>query len=166
MSVQTTLRILEMPEELTPPDITFHFETKCTLTGRRSLKNFLNNLFWIEKQPFAGLTYIFCSDEYLLEINRTYLKHDFYTDIITFDMSDLTMKRSLRPTIGEIYISVDRVRENAKTHNTTFSNELHRVIFHGALHLCGYKDKTKSDSAKMRAAEGKYLARYRSTWNI
>ena len=102
------------------------------------------------------MNYIFCSDEYLLEVNNNFLQHDFYTDIITFDLS--LSKTS--PTIGEIYISVDRVKENAITHKTSFELELHRVIFHGALHLCGYKDKTKKDALLMRDKEEDCLSMY------
>ncbi len=101
------------------------------------------------------MTYIFCSDEYLLQINREHLKHDFYTDIITFDLSETG-----RQTIGEIYISIDRVREDAGYLGVTIKEELHRVIFHGALHLCGYKDKTPKHARQMRAAEDRCLAAY------
>ena len=98
---------------------------------------------------------MFCSDEYLLRINRDYLQHDYYTDIITFDLSEPG-----GPVQGEIYISVDRVRDNAKELAVSIQKELHRVIFHGVLHLCGYTDKTKQDQARMRALEEKYLDLY------
>jgi rRNA maturation RNase YbeY len=97
---------------------------------------------------------VFCSDRELLKINRTFLKHDFYTDIITFDLSE---SKTIQ---GEIYISVDRVRDNARKLETTFNSELHRVIFHGALHLCGYKDKDKQSRLKMRVREEYYLNQY------
>ena len=155
MSVQTTLRILEMPSELTDTSITFHFAVPCTLRNRKALKDFLLRFFKTEKRSLGTLSYIFCSDDYLLEINRTYLKHDFFTDIITFDLSPDRSRLD-----GEIYISVDRVKENAQSHLTTFPEELHRVIFHGALHLCGHKDKTKADAAAMRTAENKLLKAY------
>lgn len=97
------------------------------------------------------MNYIFCSDKRILEINRQFLKHDYYTDIITFDLSE-------SPKItAEIYISLDRVRDNAKTQATTLQSELHRVIFHGALHLCGYGDKTKEEVKIMRGKEEMYL---------
>lgn len=102
-----------------------------------------------------SLTYIFCSDEYLLEINRSHLKHNYYTDIITFDLSETP-----EAITGEIYISTDRVRDNAETLCVTLKEELHRVIFHGALHLCGYKDKTPKDAKAMRAAEDRSLHAY------
>lgn len=88
-------------------------------------------------------------------MNRTYLNHDFYTDIISFDLSEPGSG-----VTGEIYISIDRVRENASLHSATFKAEIHRVIFHGALHLCGYKDKTRPQIALMRKKEAQYLASY------
>ena len=102
------------------------------------------------------LNYVFCSDDRVLEINRQFLAHDFFTDIITFELSDNEY------TNGEIYISTDRVRDNAKALKVSVVAELHRVIFHGALHLCGYKDKTGKDEALMRKKEDEYLKRYKS----
>jgi rRNA maturation RNase YbeY len=99
--------------------------------------------------------YIFCSDDYLLEINQQHLQHDFYTDIITFGLSDPG-----QPINAEVYISIDRVRENARKFHTPVNQELHRVIFHGALHLCGYKDKRRKDQVLMREMEDKYLHLY------
>jgi probable rRNA maturation factor len=136
--------------------VTFHQLTKVNLHNRKALKAFVPQLFKKEGKTFASLTYIFCSDEYLLEVNKNFLQHDFYTDIITFDLSE--SKSS--PTIGEIYISVDRVKENAITHESSFELELHRVIFHGVLHLCGYKDKTKKDALLMRDKEDDCLSMY------
>ena len=133
----------------------FFLEQNISLTRRGTLKEFIENLFVKEKKKLIELTYIFCSDEYLLQINRTHLKHDYYTDIITFDLSE-----SPKATIGEIYISIERVRENAAKLGVSIKEELHRVIFHGALHLCGYKDKTKSEEIKMRQAEERYLSAY------
>ena len=102
------------------------------------------------------ISIIFCSDEYLLEINKQHLNHNYFTDIITFD---LTPKNEKEIT-SELYISTDRVKHNAKDYNTTISNELHRVIFHGILHLCGFKDKSKKDTVLMRAKEQEYLSLY------
>jgi probable rRNA maturation factor len=136
--------------------VTFHQLTKVNLQNRKALKGFIPQLFKKEGKLFESINYIFCSDEYLLKVNNNFLQHDFYTDIITFDLS--LSKTS--PTIGEIYISVDRVKENAITHQTTFELELHRVIFHGALHLCGYKDKTKKDALLMRDKEEDCLIMY------
>ena len=125
------------------------------LSERRRLKLFINLLFKEERILFSSLSYVFCSDQYLLSINREFLQHDDYTDIITFCLSGAS-----EPVEGEIYISTDRVKENAISIGTSINNELHRVIFHGALHLCGYKDKKPSDKRKMTDAEDKYLQLY------
>jgi rRNA maturation RNase YbeY len=128
---------------------------KISLKDRRILKTTLAALFKKEKKKLAELHYIFVSDDRLLEINRQFLQHDFYTDIITFPLSEPG-----QPISGEIYISVDRVRENAREFGGTVKEELLRVIFHGALHLCGYKDKTTPQQREMRQLEEKYLALY------
>lgn len=130
-------------------DKTFLFPNK---TG---LKHFIEQLFKNEKKALIELTYVFCSDEYLLGINRDFLQHDYYTDIITFDLSENQIQ-----TIGEIYISLDRIKDNAKELNISTKEETLRVIFHGALHLCGYKDKSKSDIATMRKKEEHYIGLY------
>ena len=127
----------------------------ASLKQRQQLKQFLLALFKKEKHPLSSLTYIFCSDDELLEINRQFLKHDYYTDIITFNLAPKNA-----PIEGEIYISIDRVKENALQIGTTITEELHRVIFHGALHLCGYKDKSKVDITEMREAEDRYIKLY------
>lgn len=133
----------------------FFFEKKgFSLENRSVLKNFICSLFKKEETALESINYIFCSDKKLLEINKTYLKHDFYTDIISFDLSPGPQK------VAEIYISIDRVRENAKELGVSFKNELHRVIFHGALHICGYKDKNKKDRETMRAKENIYLSAF------
>ena len=133
----------------------FFTDIKITLKERTRLKLFIASIFSKETKTLNSINYIFCSDEYLLTINRQYLKHDYYTDIITFDLS--ASKESID---AEVYISVDRVKENAAIEGQSFNKELHRVIFHGALHLCGYKDKSKSDILKMRRAEERYLRIY------
>jgi probable rRNA maturation factor len=139
--------------------IQFHILQPVSLKERARLKLFIIALFRREKKALAELSFIFCSDPYLLEINRQFLQHDFYTDIITFPLSDPG-----QPISGEIYISVDRVRENAAAFGSSLKKELLRVIFHGALHLCGYKDKSSKDEKLMRKMEEKYLALYdRST---
>ena len=102
-----------------------------------------------------SLNYVFCSDKYLLEINKQFLDHNYYTDIISFDLSEVSGQ-----LIGEVYISVDRVKDNAKTHGASFTEELLRVIFHGALHFCGYKDKKPADVKKMRQMEDLWLSAY------
>lgn len=122
---------------------------------RTKLKSFIGNLFSIEKRKLGHLSYIFCSDEHLLKINQEFLQHDFYTDVITFDLG-----LNGAPIEGEIYISIDRVKDNARLMKLSFREELHRVMFHGALHLCGYKDKTSKDEQIMRKMEEKYLNLY------
>jgi probable rRNA maturation factor len=135
-------------------EISFHFQTTITLRHRLRLKRFIDLIFKKEGVPFEGLDIIFCSDPYLLQINKDFLQHDYYTDIITFDLSEPGSSR------GEIYISVDRTRENAKLYNVTQEKELHRVIFHGILHLCGYKDKSVPQQKHMRSLEDVYLNQY------
>ena len=136
--------------------IKFHSLIKVPeLKERRKLKQFLQRIARQENERILHLSYIFCSDEKLLRINQDFLKHDFYTDIITFDM-----REQPGPIVGEVYISVDRVRDNANKHLVSNSNEMHRVIFHGLLHLCGYKDKLKADRLTMREKEDYYLKRY------
>lgn len=140
--------------------VKFHFLQPVTLKNRQALKAFIPSIFKKEKVSLISLTYIFCSDDYLLNINRQYLNHDYYTDIITFDLSE-----GEKGTVGEIYISIDRVKDNARQFKTSLSEELHRVIFHGALHLCGYKDKTTREEKLMRKKEGAYLILYKRTGN-
>lgn len=144
------------------PTIRFHFLKKISLQNRQILKTTLTTLFKKEGKKLSDLHYIFVSDDQLLEINRQFLQHDFYTDIITFPLS-----RPRQPIAGEIYISVDRVRENARDFDNSVKNELLRVIFHGALHLCGYRDKTSREKKIMRKMEEKYINQHliRSTEN-
>lgn len=105
-----------------------------------------------EEKVIGDLTIIFCSDDYLLEVNREHLNHDYYTDIITFDYSVFPI------VSGDLFISVDRVKENATDFNVSFEHELHRVIIHGFLHLCGYFDKTNEDELLMRSKENQALS--------
>ncbi len=119
---------------------------------KTALKRFIERLFRKEKTALGSITYIFCSDEFLLQMNRDFLQHDYYTDIITFGLSDKG-----KPVEAEVYISLDRVKENAKQLGVAYQNEALRVIFHGALHLCGYKDKKKSEILLMRQKEEEYL---------
>ena len=139
--------------------IVFHALEPVILKQRRLLKKFIIQLFIKEKKSLQSIDIIFCSDEYLLQINKQHLQHDFYTDIITFDLSE----SSANPIIGELYISIDRVKDNAALRDEKFSTELLRVIFHGLLHLCGFKDKTKSDINTMREKEDEYLALYNNS---
>lgn len=130
----------------------FHYADKTlSIIRKKELKENILTLFKLEKQQLERLDYVFCSDEYLLKINLQFLNHDYYTDIITFDLSENTCVK------GEIYISVDRIAENATLNNVSFKEELARVIFHGALHLCGYKDKKKTEIKLMREKEEYYL---------
>ena len=136
--------------------IKFHFTTASFYFQKRTeLKSFLLKLFKNEGYRVAGINYIFCTDEYLLSINREYLHHDTYTDIVTFGFS-----KAQEPIVADIYISVERVKENSKLYHSGFKKELHRVIFHGALHLCGYRDKTPEEATVMRKMEDHYLRKY------
>jgi len=134
----------------------FNNGLKPTLRNRNRLKKFLINLFKNEKKKLDSINYIFCTDRFLLNVNRHYLKHNFYTDILTFNLSGINSD----PVKAEIYISLQRVRENAKRLKTSLKSELHRVIFHGALHLCGYNDSTKKGKDIMRRKEDLYLSQY------
>ena len=136
--------------------VVFHTLEPVILKQRRFLKKFIIQLFINEEKPLQSIDIIFCSDEYLLGINKQHLQHDFYTDIITFDLSE----SSANPIIGELYISIERVKDNAALHDENFSIELLRVIFHGLLHLCGFKDKTARDIKTMRQKEDEYLNLY------
>ena len=128
---------------------------------RFTLKEKLNRKRWLTKiATNAGfkikeLNYVFCSDEYLYQMNRDYLKHDTYTDIITFDNSE--KKNDIE---GDIFVSIDRVRENAKTHTQEIETEMNRVLAHGLLHLMGYKDKTQDEAALMRLKEEESIKLY------
>lgn len=138
------------------PVVNFHFaDASSKLPPRKKLKDFLISLFVIEKIPLAQLDYIFCSDPYLRSINVSYLNHDYNTDIITFPLSNIG-----DPVQGEIYISIETVKDNALRFKTTFENELLRVIFHGALHLCGYKDKSPKEQKLMTNMENLYLEKW------
>lgn len=133
----------------------FFFDTvSIEIRNRTKLKAAIEFVFKNEKKDLGGLNYIFCSDRKLLTINRQYLNHDDYTDIITFDLSgDKDM------VVGEIYISIDRIKENAKKFRHSNNTELRRVIFHGALHLCGFRDKTTFEKKKMKRKEDFYLSK-------
>jgi rRNA maturation RNase YbeY len=116
---------------------------------------FILSIFKKEKKSLVHLSIIFCDDDYLLGLNRRFLQHNFYTDILSFTLSNANQQ-----LIAEIYISVDRVRENARYYGTTLKGELHRVIFHGVLHFCGYKDKSAADKEIMTTMENRYLKTY------
>ena len=134
------------------PKVYFFFEKKdFSLKGRTGLKLFIEQIFKQEKKELGYLNCIFCSDKRLLEINRQFLQHDYYTDIITFELSTSGLVQA------EIYISVDRVKDNARKLGTSFKSELHRVMFHGVLHLCGYGDKSNAERTEMRKREEFWL---------
>ena len=130
-------------------------DKSTSLRFRTKLKAFINQQCLKEGVHIETLQYVFCSDKFLLDINTRYLNHNFYTDIISFDLSD--KKGQL---VGDVYISIDRVKENAKTEGQLYIHELLRVIFHGALHFCGYKDKKPADVKMMRSMEDKWLKAY------
>ena len=138
-----------------PSRFTDH-EVKSGLKAKRALSQFIDSVFAANGIAKNSLQYIFCSDAYLLEINQQFLNHDTYTDIVTFDQSEDRNKK----VEGEIYVSVDRIRENAAKFKTSYERELHRVIFHGCLHLCGYKDKKKAEAELMRQKEDECLQGY------
>lgn len=125
------------------------------LKGKTVLRTFIQKQFNEKRKKSLSLNCIFCSDDYLLDINRQFLQHDYYTDIITFPLEETDKK-----VTAEIYISIDRVRENAKKNNVPEAEELYRVIFHGLLHLCGYGDKTRSEQKQMREKENEWLAAF------
>lgn len=128
----------------------FEQEVKSNLKDKRRLSTYLQSMIrtHLSDVKKININYIFCSDEYLLGINKQFLQHDTLTDIITFDLSENDNIMD-----AEIYVSVERVSENAKKFGVTYVHELHRVIFHGALHLCGFKDKKAEEVKAMRAAE-------------
>ena len=132
----------------------FNKDVKKTVKQKKVLKTLIASIFSDEGRKFESLSFIFCSDEYLLELNKQYLNHDYYTDILTFDLSISEI------IISDIYISVDRVLENSKIHNVSFQEELIRIMFHGILHLCGYSDKSFSEKKVMSEKENEYLNKY------
>ncbi len=133
-------------------------DRSTSLKSRTELKTFINKQCLKEGIHIETLQYVFCSDAFVLDINKRFLNHNFYTDIISFDLSE--QKGRL---IGDVYISIDRVKENAKTEGNLYTHELLRVIFHGALHFCGYKDKKPADQKMMRSMEDKWLKAYLKT---
>ena len=135
------------------PSIWFHSEgISYTLRNKRDVRVWITEVIRREKQTCEAINFIFCNDAHLLGINRAYLDHDTYTDIITFDYTENCA------ISGDIFISVDRTRENAKKFGTGARDELHRVMVHGVLHLLGYKDKTDAEKQQMRNLEEKCLS--------
>jgi len=136
--------------------ITFSAPLKTKTPSKKKLKLWLTAIALSEKKKIKNLAYNFCSDEELLQINQGFLKHNTYTDIITFDYCEGDL------IIGEIYISAERVTENAQKLKTEFEEELFRVIAHGLLHLCGHKDKKPEDIKKMRSAENRAIKLFKT----
>ena len=128
-------------------EINFHAEdVKLPDLPEEKIVNWLNQVASLEGQELDEINVVFCSDEHLLQMNRDFLNHDYYTDIITFDYTE-------EHVAGDIFISLDRVVENAQDFSEGYDRELRRVIVHGVLHLLGYKDKTDDDARQMRAKE-------------
>lgn len=135
----------------------FENDMNARLKDRRRLSAFLTEKVqhFLPEIKRVNLSYVFCSDEYLLEKNIAFLDHNTLTDILTFDLSEYEDE-----LVSEIYISIDRVRENAEKFEVSYQNELHRVIFHGMLHLCGFKDKSDGEQKEMRRQEQLCLNQY------
>lgn len=132
--------------------IVFNFQTSFSFSNRKPIRSWIqNSIVQMGKIP-GEINYVFCSNPYILEINKKFLNHDYTTDIITFDYSDQSRIN------GEIYISIDEVKENAKHFKVSFQDELHRVLIHGVLHLAGFKDKSVSEQKLMRSQEDYYLS--------
>jgi len=127
--------------------IHYNYETEFTLSNEDIYSDWIENVLTSEGKSLGELSYIFCDDDYLLEINQQYLDHDTLTDIISFDYTDGDI------ISGDIFISIERVQENANDLNIPFEDELKRVLIHGVLHYCGYKDKSDSDELLMRSKE-------------
>lgn len=141
------------------PAINFFIQdVKFNLKNKNALRGWIEAAAKKERFKIDALNYILCSDKFLHQLNEQYLHHDDYTDIITFDLSTSNLNSPTSNLTGEIFISIERVKENARIFETTFQNELHRVMIHGVLHLMGYKDKTKSNKLAMRKKEDYYLS--------
>ena len=133
--------------------ISYHFEDTAFVFKGKSLNNkWLRLVAESEIRRIGDISIIFCSDNYILDVNQTYLQHDYFTDIITFDYCEGDRLS------GDLFISVDTVRDNAVEYNTEFAEELNRVIVHGILHLIGYDDHEEDDIAEMRKKENYYLS--------
>ena len=134
----------------------FTEEKKFTLKNKKKVRELIKHICLAEKKSLGFINCVFCSDEYLLKINKKYLNHNYYTDVITFDHTE--DKKNIE---GDIYISLDRTKENAKKYKVGVEEELLRIIVHGALHLIGYKDKSKKEKLMMSEKENKYLSLYK-----
>ena len=134
--------------------IQFFFENIAEIPLQPNTSQWLENIIISEGKKLGEINYIFCDDEYLLKVNQDFLAHDYYTDIITFDyVKGKTIS-------GDIFVSLPRIFDNASTLSKNFEDEFHRVLAHGILHLCGYKDKTEAEEKEMRSKEDFYLSLY------
>ncbi|MFS4483499.1 rRNA maturation RNase YbeY [Hyunsoonleella sp. 2307UL5-6] len=131
--------------------INFNYETEFKLTSEEQISNWIVETIKSEGYKLEEINYVFCDDNYLHKLNLEFLKHDSLTDIISFDYS---IGKIIQ---GDIFISIERVKDNANDFEVSFVNELNRVIIHGVLHYCGYKDKTDEDANVMRSKENHYL---------
>lgn len=138
-----------MPVSFHTADVAFSIKNKLLL------KQFIQEQFLLKTNKKISLSVVLCSDDYLLEINKQFLQHDYYTDIITFPLEETPRK-----TVAEIYISLHRVWDNAKKHHQSFDDEFYRVLFHGVIHLAGLKDKTKAEKKAMTNEENAWLAAF------
>lgn len=140
-------------EEISEQGVHYFYEdTDFELENTQKLADWIEKSIAEEGKEFHNVSYIFCSDEYLHKINVEYLEHDDYTDVITFPYQE-------NPVEGDVFISIERIKENAQNQTVSFENELHRVMIHGALHLCGHTDKTPEQRAGMTQKENFYLAK-------
>ncbi len=136
------------------PKVNFFTEDIAyTLKGKKAIKKWIGDAILLEGYLLNELNFILCSDDYLLQVNQDFLKHDYYTDVITFDNSETP-----NSILGDIFISLDRVKENAKLNGVGIIDELCRIMIHGTLHLLGYNDKTKKTKIEMTKKEDFYLA--------
>jgi probable rRNA maturation factor len=134
--------------------INFNYESDFTLDNEEAIASWISNVLVSENKNEGEINYIFCDDDYLHKINLEYLNHDTLTDIISFDY---TMGNEVS---GDIFVSIERVIDNAKDYNTDFNEELKRVLVHGVLHYCGYKDKSEEEEAVMRSKEEEKIAMF------
>lgn len=134
--------------------IDFNYETEFALDNEGAISKWISDVIKSEGKKEGEINYIFCDDEYLLQINQEHLQHDYYTDIISFDY---TIGNEIS---GDLFISIDRVKDNAVEFNADFEDELKRVLVHGVLHCCGFKDKSEADELLMRSKEDEKLAMF------
>ena len=136
--------------------ISFNYETDFELENEAQYEDWISRIIESEGFDEGEINYIFCDDDYLLKVNQDYLDHDYYTDIITFDyVKGKTIS-------GDIFVSLPRILDNASTLSQNFESEFNRVLAHGILHLCGYKDKTEEEKSQMRAKEDFYINQFKN----